>query len=139
MVIFPGQTIFIPKWCGRAWRVSPTTRRRRQSEPTIRKSLFTISLKVTPFIDRYRIIRKMFLDHYARRLKNGKLDPKEVWPELDELPEGVTTMKAYKKGLIDQVLPLCLQNKVSNARKTACQYVAFATRSKPVCLVLIYL
>ena len=76
----------------------------------------------------------MLLDGYARRLKNGKLDPEEVWPKPEELPKGIISLKQYKKGLIDKVLPLCLQSNVSNARKTACQYVAFCTRSKPVSL-----
>jgi len=73
----------------------------------------------------------MFLSDYARRLPDGKRDPREIWPEVDELPEGVNSLKVYKKS-IDKVLPLCLQKKVSHARKTACQYVALATRSKKV-------
>ena len=68
------------------------------------------------------MVRKMFLTSYARRDEHGDLDPREVWPESDELPEGVTSLCDHKKGLIDQVVPLCMQKRVSHARKTACQY-----------------
>ena len=63
------------------------------------------------------MVRKMFLTSYARRDEHGDLDPREVWPESDELPEGVTSLRDHKKGLIDQVVPLCMQKRVSHARK----------------------
>ena len=99
----------------------------------VRTTFISYVMQETPFIDRYRTIRRIFLHHYARRNPDGSLDEREIWPFDHELPK---KMKEYKKDLITQVKQLCVN--YSNPRQTACQFVAFATRSRPVSLLSHY-
>jgi hypothetical protein len=70
----------------------------------------------------------MFLEEYAARDEEGKLDPLEVWPELP--PHGYKSILELKRELMYKVYPYVTDKK--NVQKSARQLVSFATRIKPI-------
>lgn len=85
-------------------------------------------------MDKYKQIRQIFLEEYARRdPETGELDPKEVWPRDNEFPipdKDWVNKRSMKIAFHKQIKPLIPGRFTGKA--TANQWAAFCTRSKEV-------